>query len=81
MIANLTTRVEDPALIWRGKRQNAICARDPSRRTRIGSSAFSCEISQHAAPKYHARHRASLHAAESFDLLRAEQIKLHFLHG
>src|SRR5678815_4900446 len=27
------------------------------------------------------RHRASLDAAEAFDLLRAEQIKLHFLHG
>jgi hypothetical protein len=29
----------------------------------------------------YARHRASLDAAEAFDLLRAEQIKLHFLHG
>jgi hypothetical protein len=29
----------------------------------------------------YARHRASLDAAEAFDLLRAEQLKLHFLHG
>src|SRR5262245_33815787 len=29
----------------------------------------------------YARHRASLDAAEAFDLLRAEQLKLHVLHG
>jgi hypothetical protein len=29
----------------------------------------------------YARHRASLDAAEAFDLLRAEQLKLHILHG
>jgi hypothetical protein len=29
----------------------------------------------------YARHRASLDAAEAFDLVRAEQLKLHFLHG
>jgi hypothetical protein len=29
----------------------------------------------------YARHRASLDAAEAFDLLRAEQLKLYFLHG
>jgi hypothetical protein len=29
----------------------------------------------------YARHRASLDAAEAFDLLRAEQLKLHFLKG
>ena len=29
----------------------------------------------------YARHRASLDAAEAFDLLRAEQLKLHLLHG
>src|SRR5215475_15711063 len=29
----------------------------------------------------YARHRAALDAAEAFDLLRAEQLKLHVLHG
>ncbi|HEX8107836.1 MAG TPA: hypothetical protein VF516_08895, partial [Kofleriaceae bacterium] len=35
----------------------------------------------HRRLRDYARHRASLDAAEAFDLVRAEQLKLHFLCG
>jgi hypothetical protein len=38
-------------------------------------------VEVHRRLREYARHRASLDAAEAFDLLRAEQLKLHFLCG
>src|SRR5690349_8166886 len=38
-------------------------------------------VEVHRRLREYARHRASLDAAEAFDLLRAEQLKLHIMHG
>jgi hypothetical protein len=51
---------------------------DDARATLVGTSEWQ-EVDRRL--REYARHRASLDAAEAFDLLRAEQLKLYFLFG